>query len=216
MFSSCCWNEPGCEHNVLLQGSAAVVPSQRLIPGSSPLLLMGCSRAGSSSKACEYSRQHSSPEPWMHMGNAEQEFALPPSRVFTASLLHRTLDFIFIVINSRYKRNQTCSSTPNSHAMVSQYISEITGRFSPDYFFFFYTGESWRYFTGASISQNRKFAQEITVMLRDKSDNITNLFLFSNNYVRVRISPLDKKIYFLFSSLARNALLINPINSVRS
>lgn len=83
-------------------------------------------------------------------------------------------------------------------------------------FFFFYTGESWRYFTGASISQNRKFAQEITVMLRDKSDNITNLFLFSNNYVRVRISPLDKKIYFLFSSLARNALLINPINSVRS
>lgn len=110
-------------------------PARRLIPGSSPLLLMGCSWAGRSSKACEYSRQCSSPEQWMHVGNAEQEFVLPLSCAFTASLVHRTLDLTFIVINSRCKRNQTCNSTPNSQAPVFQFISEMTGRFSPDVFF---------------------------------------------------------------------------------
>lgn len=186
-------------------------PARRLIPGSNPPLLTGCCGAGRSSKACEYSRQCPSPEQWMPTGNAEQEFVLPPSRVFTANLFRRTLDLIFIIINSRHKRNQTWSSTSNSHTTVFQCISEMTGRFSPD-FFFFHTGRSYRYFTGTSIFWNRKFAQKIKVMVRDKSDSITNLLLFSDNYVRVRIVPTDKKIYFLLSSIAWNALLIYPIN----
>lgn len=53
-------------------------------------------------------------------------------------------------------------------------------------------------------------------MVRDKSDNIKNLLIYSNNYVRVRISALDRKIYFLPSSLARDALLIYPKSSVKS
>lgn len=129
-------------------------PARRLIPGYNPLLLTGCSRAGRSRKACEYSCQCSSPEQWMHMGNAEQEFALPPSRVFAASLVHRTLDLIFIIINSRYKRNQTCSSTTDSHTTaLLLYISEMTGRFSPDRFV-------WRFLTQgghADILQEQEF-----------------------------------------------------------
>lgn len=51
-----------------------------------------------------------------------------------SSLIHRTLDLIFIIINSRYNRNQTHSSTPNSYTTVFQYISEVTRRLSPDFF----------------------------------------------------------------------------------
>lgn len=57
-----------------------------------------------------------------------------------------------------------------------------------------------QYFTGASIFPNRKFAQEIKLMVRDKSDNITKL-IFNNNYDgRVGIFPLDKKIHFSLPS----------------
>jgi len=53
---------------------------------------------------------------------------------------------------------------------------------------------TFQYFIGACIFQNRKFTQEIKLMVRDKSYNITKHQYFNSNFqVSVGIFPLDKK-----------------------